>query len=310
MPVDAFISYSHANTAALDSLHKHLAMLKRDGAVGTWTDHGLLPGAQLNAEIDAALERSGLFIALVSPDYLASRYCYDREFQHALRLFEARQLRIVPVIVEPCDWRASPLVKFVALPKDGKPISEWTNANNAYLDVVMGLRRILTAPASTPPAPLPTTMSSRRPRVKQDFDAIQRGEYTDKAFDVIRGYFQASCAELNEIGEGNLKAKFELMSNTAFTCSVVNRAKQRGGEAHITVRNSKGALHFGDISYVYQRNAENNISNGMIRVESDDYSLFLITDSFLRGGGVRATPQEAADVLWREFVGKAGIEYE
>src|ERR1700691_4792581 len=117
MPVDAFISYSHADAHALDRLHTHLSMLIRDGTMGTWTDHVLLPGARLGAEIAAALERSSLFLALVSADYLASNYCYEREFARAMLLSEAASIRIVPIIVGPCDWQASPLGDFLALPR-------------------------------------------------------------------------------------------------------------------------------------------------------------------------------------------------
>lgn len=310
MAIDAFISYSHADEKALDRLHKHLAVLSRDGDLNAWTDHKILPGAKLDAEISAALEKSGLFVALVSPDYLASNYCYEKEFTRALELANAGKLRIVPVIVEPCDWQASPLRQFAALPKDGKPISEWTNPNNAFLDVVMGLRRAL-APAPKAEAGQ-SGEPARRVRVKQHFDAIQRSELADQAYEVIKTYFSASCSELNGIPDAQIRAKFENMSDTAFTCTVVNRATRSGGEAHITVRNTKQSAHFGDITYVYQRYAKDNVSNGSIRVEADEYNLFLTMDSFF--GSSRAdttfTPQQAATKLWLDFVKQAGIEYE
>lgn len=317
MANSAFISYSHTDEKALERLHKHLAMLRRDGDLSTWSDHKLLPGSKLGGDINLNLEKSAIFLALLSPDYLDSNYCYEKEFQHALKLAEAGRLRIVPVILEPCDWLASPFSEFMALPKDGKPISEWTNQNNAYLDVVTGLRRLLEAMRD---AVVPVTEkvggaaggTARRPRVKQDFDAIQRSEFADKTYEAIRDYFQASCAELNGIGDSNLKAKFELMSNTAFTCTVVNRGKRSGGEAHITVRNSKQRGHFGDISYVYQRYATDGSSNGSIRVEADDYNLYLVMDAFSHTGPreVKHAPEQAAEMLWNDFVKHAGIEYE
>lgn len=310
MPINAFISYSHADEKVLDRLHKHLAVLQRDGNLSTWSDHKLLPGAKFGSEISAALENSGLFLALVSPDYLASNYCYEKEFEHALRMADAGKIRIVPIVIEPCDWQASPLGQFVALPKDGKPVSEWTNQNNAFLDIVTGLRRLLAA--SSVEGERSGAAPARRPRVKQDFDAIQKSEFADQAYEVIKSYFQASCSELNDIADTNLKAKFEQMSNTAFTCTVVNRAKRSGGEAHITVRNSKQSGHFGDINYVYQRHAADNTSNGSIRVAADDYELHLTLENFgnSRRGESKSTPQQAASVLWLDFVKQAGVEYE
>ena len=298
MTATAFISYAHADAKAVDRLHKHLAMLSGDRVDGAISEH---------------LAQSGLLTALVSPDYLASRYCYDKEFQRALDLAAAGQLPIVPVILEPCDWLSSPLKDFLALPKDGAPISSWTNQNNAYLDVVTGLRRLLTKPEEAG-APMPGSPvgPTRRPRIKQDFDAIQRAEFADKAFAVIQDYFRASCIELERIDD--LRARFEVMDSTAFTCSVVNRARTKGGEAHITVRNGKGrSFGFGsDITYVDQRYAEANTSNGSIRVEHDDYQLYLTLDALGTSGREKArlTPEQAAERLWALFVGRAGIEYD
>ncbi|TAJ82090.1 toll/interleukin-1 receptor domain-containing protein [Reyranella sp.] len=315
MPVTVFISYSHADAAVLERLHKHLAMLRRDSIIKAWTDHEILPGDRFDAVIKSSLENSALFLALVSPDYLASNYCYEKEFQHALTLMKAGRLRIVPIIVEPCDWQNSPFGQFMALPKDGKPVSDWTNANTAYLDVVGGLRRFLTAPApslTTEIRTAPGNAAPRRVRVKQDFDSIQKAEFTDRAYEIIRNYFESSCKELTEVGEGTLKAKFEAMNATTFTCTVINRAK-KSAEAHITIRNSKGGGgFFGDINYVYERHAPGNISNGHVGVEADDYSLYLTLANFSSGRSRedKYSAEQVADRLWSDLVSRAGIEYE
>lgn len=318
MAVAAFLSYSHVDAKALERLHKHLAVLKRDGGILTWSDHAILPGDSLDGTISSQLEQSQLFVALVSPDYLDSRYCYEKEFARALELNAAGRIRIVPVILEPCEWLRSPFKDFAALPAEGAPISGFTNPNNAYLNVVTGLRRVIESAGTPTPVAAATHVGAlqnpgRKPRIKQDFDAIQRAEYADRAFATIRDYFRASCAELSQIGD-ELRARFEDMDPTAFTCSVVNRAKRQGGEAHITVRNNKSRTSgFGDISYVSQRYAEGNVANGFIRVEHDDYTMFLNGDRFGSAFGrdaARATPEQTAEKLWVDFIGQAGIEYE
>lgn len=310
----AFISYSHADERYLDRLHKHMAMLKRDGLLDAWSDHRILPGSVLGQAIDKQLAASGLFIALVSPDYLDSRYCYETEFQQALALAEADKIRIVPVIVEPCDWKASPFSGLLALPKDGKAIADWTNPNNAYLDVVQGLRRVIeddaaqSAAAATRPA-LASSGATRRLKVRQEFDAIQRADFADQSFAVIRDYFRDCCAEINTID--GLKARFEGMSEHAFTCTVVNRGMRQGrGEGHITVRNDKGRQHFRDISYVYEAHASANTSNGSVRVEADEYNLYLTLDSFGGRGEHKYDAKQVAENMWTTFVGQAGIELE
>jgi hypothetical protein len=317
MQTNAFISYSHVDADALERLHKHLAMLRRESVIIAWTDHQILPGDRLDDAIMSNLEGSNLFLALVSPDYLASNYCYEREFQNALGLAKAGRLRIVPIIVEPCEWQRSPFGELMALPKDGKPISEWTNPNNALLDVVAGLRRLLVVDQAksargTSAGDFSRGATGRRVRLKQDFDAIQRADYANQAFDIIRRYFDACCSELNEIGEASLKARFELMNSNAFACTVVNRAK-RGGEAHITIRNNKGGRgHFGDITYVHDRYASDNTSNGHVSVEADDYELYLAMSNFSSGRSreQKYAPKEVAEKLWLDLLERGGIEYE
>lgn len=313
----AFISYSHADEKYLERLHKHLAVLKRDGALTTWTDHAILAGEKVHDEISVQLEKSQLFLALLSADYLASNYCYEKEFKCAEALAAAGRMRIVPIILEPCEWLETPFKEYAALPKDGEAVSGFTNQNNAYLNVATGLRRLLEAvgegrgEGSTNAGSV--APPGRRPRIKQDFDAIQRSDYADNAFNVIREYFRRACAELNQIGD-TLRAKFEEMDAKAFTCSVVNRAKRSNGDAHITVHRGKNrSMAWGDISFVNESHAERNTSNGSISVSNDEYQLFLTMDPFGMSSGrdkAHTTPEQAAEKLWNEFVARAGIEYE
>jgi hypothetical protein len=315
MSATMFVSYSHADGHALDRLHKHLSMLEREGLITAWIDQAILPGGEFTTQISEQLERSAIFVALLSADYLSSSYCYEKEFARALELYEIGGMTIVPIILEPCDWQASPFQKFVALPKDGKPISEWTNENNAYLDIVNGLRRLTigSTPAETAPTRTQVETGARRVRVKRDFDAIDRAEFSDRAFKVMRDYFDAASAELAAVSE-DLRTSFEDMSASAFTCTIVNRAQRGGRDSHITVRNQRGRrLAMGDINYVFEAHAENGASNGMIRIDADDYDLFLTTDFYsgrMRGEVAKLTPEAAAEWLWDQFVGRAGVSYE
>lgn len=78
-----FISYAHADRKALDRLHIHLAPLRREGAIRAWSDREITAGELLDPAIAGSLENSDLFVALLSPDYLHSRYCYELEFERA-----------------------------------------------------------------------------------------------------------------------------------------------------------------------------------------------------------------------------------
>ncbi|APG49016.1 toll/interleukin-1 receptor domain-containing protein [Phaeobacter porticola] len=142
----AFISYSHHDKAALDRLHVHLKNLTREGQIETWYDRDILAGSELDSEIEREMEAANLFLLMISPDFIASDYCVEREMKRALERHAAGSARVVPIIVEECDWKAMGELRLLkAVPTDGKAISGWANPNTAYLNVVQELCRIIEA---------------------------------------------------------------------------------------------------------------------------------------------------------------------
>lgn len=308
----AFISYSHKDEMALERLHTHMAVLRREGKIETWFDREILAGGDLDAEIDEQLESCGLFLLLVSPDFLASDYCVGREMERALERHHAGEAQVVPIIVEPCDWKSTPLRKLKALPRDGKPISEWTNENNAYIDVIKELRRVMEADEIPLPMPEKAAAPSRSPwpdtrryRVKRDFDKIDRSDFREAAFAVIRDYFQRAIEEIDAIED--LRGRFVSLSPVSFTCTIVNRARERG-TAHITVHCRGGNIGLGDIFYSFTEAAPPNTANGWFTVQADEYELFL--SSSMMGFGrpeERVTVEATAGGLWEDFLERAGV---
>ena len=315
----AFISYSHRDEKALERLHTHLAMLRRENLIISWYDREILAGGEIDRDVSSNLADSDLFLALVSPDFLASNYCYEREMEVALKRHQDSSLRIIPIILEPCDWKSSPLGQIKALPKDGKPISLWTNENVAYLDIVTELRRLtehheedrqvsnkLERSKSSE-----NTRQSRRYRIKKEFDSIDRDDFRRQAFSVIEEYFRRSIGELNEIGDP-IRARFEKIDDSTFSCTVLNKAA-RNKEAHITIRSGDDGLFGGDtISYSFSRRSMNS-ANGFVQIEANEYELYLKMDGLsLRRTRTDKpmTSEQSADVLWREFTANAGIDHE
>ena len=70
--------------------------------------HGLIVKSwqvgTIDAEIAKELGSCDLFLMLVSPDFLASDYCVNREMKRALERHRDDEAHVVPIIVEPCDW--------------------------------------------------------------------------------------------------------------------------------------------------------------------------------------------------------------
>ena len=93
-----FFSYSHRDEGLRDQLEIHLAMLKRQGFIETWHDRRITAGEPLDQSISANLEHADIVLLLVSPDFLASDYCYDREMTRALERHISGSCTVIPVI--------------------------------------------------------------------------------------------------------------------------------------------------------------------------------------------------------------------
>lgn len=140
---EIFISYSHKDERYVDELKTHLALLRRQGLVAIWHDRQITAGSEWKGAIDFHLESARIILLLISPDFLASDYCYDVELRRALERHERREAKIVPVFIRPCDWKTAPFAKIQGLPQNSLPIAEWRNADEGWVDVVTGLRKLV-----------------------------------------------------------------------------------------------------------------------------------------------------------------------
>lgn len=79
-----FFSYSHRDETLRDALEVHLSMLKCQGVITTWHDRRIGAGREFDQEISQHLEEADVILLLVSPDFLASDYCYEKEMARAM----------------------------------------------------------------------------------------------------------------------------------------------------------------------------------------------------------------------------------
>jgi formylglycine-generating enzyme required for sulfatase activity len=140
-PVNIFIAYAHADENFLRPLRKHLAVLEDDG-VSIWYDGEILPGEEWDASIKNRLKAADIILLLVSIDFLTSDYVKGTELPTALSRHAAGECTVVPVIVRNCLWQKK-LGALQALPKEARPVADWSSADNAYHNVVEGLDRVI-----------------------------------------------------------------------------------------------------------------------------------------------------------------------
>lgn len=139
-PVSVFISYSHKDQELREELEKHLTILRRNGFVRIWHDRKIAAGVEWRGVIDENLRSASLILLLVSPDFMASDYCYDVEMNCALLRHECREARVIPIILRKVMWDNAPFAKLQALPAEGRPAKDWGSLDDALDNVARGIR--------------------------------------------------------------------------------------------------------------------------------------------------------------------------
>ena len=141
-PVEVFYSYSHKDDDLRERLVTHLKLLQRQGVIKGWHDRLISAGTEWEGQINQYLESAQIILLLISADFLASDYCYDKEMTRALARHEAGEARVIPIILRPVDWTGAPFSKLHALPRDGLAVTKWSNQDEAFTQIAQGIRQI------------------------------------------------------------------------------------------------------------------------------------------------------------------------
>src|SRR5438067_35179 len=108
MALDVFISYSHKDWPLRDELATHLSNLRRQGLISDWFDGDIAPGAEWKEQILTHLNKAQIILLLISADFMASEFCYSIAMQQAIARHQAKQAKVIPIILRPTDWEGAP----------------------------------------------------------------------------------------------------------------------------------------------------------------------------------------------------------
>jgi hypothetical protein len=331
-----FFSYCHADEALRDRLEVHLALMKNQGLIETWHDRAITAGSNVDAAIDENLESADVILLLVSADFNASRYCFSIEMKRALERHAEGSARVIPVILEPCDWHSAPFGKLLAVPKDGKAVTTWANQAEAWSDVTCQIRKAVEELAPTAPTAAAANSPSSEPswgtgqsfpvfgaaspsagiapaaearprssnlRLKKEFTDFDRDKFLHDTFGYVAKFFDASLEELAARNPG-IQVRFQPLDAQRFS-AVVYREGKTVAECSIRL----GGLGTGSssISFSYQANAPIGSSNEILTVESDTQSMYfkpMGMQFHLGGKDAQLSEQGTSEYLWEMFIAR------
>jgi hypothetical protein len=328
-----FFSYSHRDEALRDQLEVQLSMLKRQAIIETWHDRRIGAGEALHATIDDHINHDEIILLLLSPDFIASDYCYDVEVQRALERHRAGEAIVIPVVLRPCDWM--PAFGFLnATPRDGKAVTTWPNVDEAFLQVAQAIRaaaerwnqRSAATPANpttrlsgivqptvmveptgdmTAPSASPSTAAagprSSNLRLAKTFTQRDHDQFRLDTFEYLARHFENSLAELEKRNDG-YEGLFRRIDAGRFIVKIYKHGRD---VARATVFLGDGGGLGSGIHYLASESMSNSGMNESLRIEADDQSLFLLPlgmSTFNHDARKPLTQEGAAEYYWAMLI--------
>lgn len=318
-----FFSYSHKDEALRDQLESHLALLKNQGLIESWHDRRILAGSDVDNNIFDKLESADIILLLVSADFISSPYCYSREMARAMERHDANEARVIPVILRHCDWHTAPFGKLMAVPRDGKPVTAWTDIDEAFTDVTRQVRRA--AEAADARAQVSTSSGTTgamvqhptaaiagaqmRPRsgnlrLKKEYSEKDQDDFLRETFDFISRFFEGSIEAVDERNP-DVTGTFDKIDSRR-VAAVLYRNGTKIAECSVRLeglgRRSNG------IAFSHDSSATPGSYNEMLSVEVSDQSLYLSAMGMgwsSPGRDQHLSQEGAAEFLWDLFIRRA-----
>jgi hypothetical protein len=136
-PLRLFIIYAREDQPALLELRAHLRPLEQRGDLTRRRDTA-------RRRLGGGLKAADIVLLLISSSFFTSDYIEKEELKKALERHQKGEAMVVPVIVKPCYWEAhDEIAALQVLPKDGKAVVSWGDADEAWVDVVRGVQKLV-----------------------------------------------------------------------------------------------------------------------------------------------------------------------
>lgn len=307
-----FFSYSHKDEELRNELETHLALLKRQGVISSWYDRRITAGSDFGQVINSELEASQIILLLVSAQFLASDYCFEKEMTRAIEKHEDGSAIVIPVILHPCDWHSAPFGHLKATPTDGKPVSMYANQQEAFAIIAKDLREaIKSVPMSelTPKVEhrlgsLPSISQQDRSSnlgIKRKFDDHERDKFLEDSYEYMARYFEGSLQELS-IRNPHIKTRFKRLTETKFAAFIYDSGER---VAECSVYYGEGGIGSPGIAYSNSGNVQGNSFNESMSIINDGYTLQLKPLGIQMLGDRHEdalSQQGAAEYYWSLFI--------
>lgn len=132
--MQGFVSYAHADHRLYAGFRPHLAAIRRGFGINLWTDHEIRAGTVWDARIESAIKAAQIFVLLITPDFIASDYVYEKEIPAIQLQRRSAGALVLPVVLKRCTWQIIAAALQATPTENGRvlPVTDWHPRNNGY----------------------------------------------------------------------------------------------------------------------------------------------------------------------------------
>jgi calcineurin-like phosphoesterase family protein len=151
-PVEVFISSCPDDDELRLKLEKQFALLKKSGQIKITGNRTVSSGESYADAVQAQLRSAKIVLILLSADYLAWEHEADLEIAREQQ--QKHGVRVIPILLRSTDmgelrtrddtgrmW----FEKLVRLPRNHRPVTSWSNQDEAFTEIAKELRALLEA---------------------------------------------------------------------------------------------------------------------------------------------------------------------
>jgi tetratricopeptide (TPR) repeat protein len=191
--VKFFYIYAHVDKPFSYELDKHLRNLQRRGVISELEGRGISIDTDADHHLGVKLDKTDIILLLISPEFLASGYCYGAEMKQILALHRAGNLSVVAALLRSTDLKYSPFTHLSLLLEE--PITTYPDRDNALFEIVENIHNAIDSRAYRIPPQFATEPSNKNP---EQIEALQ--EINTNSANIFCAYTfedERSCNELN-----------------------------------------------------------------------------------------------------------------
>jgi len=131
-----FISYARRDQKDCNRIVVHLTAIGSSYGFTVWADHELRAGSKWSQRLASEIDKSSIFVLLVTNDFIASDYIREDELPAIASKRENENALVVPIILRESGWQPLCGRYIEAVPKNQHlrivPCYNWSDREKAF----------------------------------------------------------------------------------------------------------------------------------------------------------------------------------